>query len=67
MEDTNFPKHNLLSKLKENETMIFRFLFNTYKEYLFISAYKLLVYNYEKKILDILDVIQGKIIVDKKL
>jgi hypothetical protein len=67
LEDTNFPKHNLLSKLKENETMIFRFLFNTYKEYLFISAYKLLVYNYEKKILDILDVIQGKIIVDKKL
>lgn len=47
--DISTNNKNTKYKLKEDETMIFKFLYNTYKEYFFIFFYKNLVWDMNNK------------------
>ena len=40
--------------------MIFRLLYNTYKEYFFIVAYKMMVHDLDYEVLHSLDIIEGR-------
>jgi hypothetical protein len=45
--------------------MIFRFLYNTYKEYAFIFFYKILVYDLDHDILHSHDIVEGRKVEEK--
>jgi len=48
------------------ESSIFRFLYNTYKEYFFILFFQLLTWDFEEKIISSFEIIDNKLTKDKK-
>lgn len=62
---------DIIKKINEKErlkkdTFIFRFLYNTYKEYFLILFYKLITYDFERKLISSIEAIQNNDIFKKE-